>query len=494
MLLELLQTTNPDYDAETWRDYWALYEGGKAFRARVQRMLPRNGQEPDQVYQERLKIAHYRSYLGPIVDFFVAFLFTAQLAQRANVDGNPVDLDDWYGKWKEDCDGDGTDLTEFLRERTTRTLVDGSSWWLVDLPDDGAPPPQNRQEWAERALGNAKLRPINREQVLDWSIGPDKQLNWVLVYSQEEPRSSPTVSRNTILHRWWIYDRSTVELFEYVQDKGQPLDPKKDVPSAGIHRHGFDRVPLVELKVPIGLWVANRIESPQREHFGLSNANTWAIRRTCYAMPVFKLKDAQKPPRMGIGYYLMIGADEEMEWAAPPATSFEMIRAEVASQKDEIFRIIHQMAMGVENNAAAIGRSAQSKEEDSNATKVILTAYGACVRKAVEQTYQLISEGRDDGYDWSVEGMDKYDTANAVGLVQAVTQATLIDIPSPTWAKEVRTRVALATVPDVSQQIKDRIRAEIETNFVAESVSTPKEPEDEEPEEDDGGDGGDGGD
>src|SRR5690606_28681190 len=98
-------------------DYWALYEGGKAFRSRVTRMLPRNGQEPDQVYQERLKIAHYRSYLGPIVDYFVAFLFTAQLAQRANVDGKPVELDDWYGKWKEDCDGEGTDLTEFLRER-----------------------------------------------------------------------------------------------------------------------------------------------------------------------------------------------------------------------------------------------------------------------------------------------------------------------------------------------------------------------------------------
>ena len=66
--------------------------------------------------------------------------------------------------------------------------------------------------------------------------------------------------------------------------------------------------------------------------------------------------------------------------------------------------------------------------------------------------------------------MDKYDTADTVGLVQAVTQADMLDIPSPTWAKEVRTRVALALLPDISQQLKDEIREEIETNFVAESV------------------------
>lgn len=492
MQLELLNTTHEDFDAETWRDYWALYEGGKAFRKRCSRMLARNGQEPDQVYQERLKVAHYRSYLGPIVDYFVAFLFTAQLAQRAEIEGKAANADDWYGTWKEDCDGSGVDLVEFLRERTTRTLVDGSSWWVVELPDDGGRPAQNRQEWTDRALGDVRLRAINREQVLDWSVGEDKAFDWVMLYSQETPRPSPAVARDTILHRWWIYTRDTVELFEYRQQKHQPLDSKTEVASVGGPRpHGFHRVPLVELKIPTGLWVANRVESPQREHFSLSNAHTWAIRRTCYTMPVFKLKDRTKPPQMGTGYYIMIGTEEDMDWSAPPSTPFEMIRAEVASQKDEIFRIIHQMAMGVENNAAAVGRSAQSKVEDSNATKVILTAYGACVRKAVEQTYQLISEGREDGYEWSIEGMDKYDTADMVGLVQAVTQADLLDIPSPTFAREVRTRVALALLPDINQGLKDKIREEIEKNLPDEAVLTPELPDHDEPDADDRPDGDD---
>ena len=35
--------------------------------------------------------------------------------------------------------------------------------------------------------------------------------------------------------------------------------------------------------------VADRLESPQLEHFRLTSANDWSMRRTAYAMPVFKV-------------------------------------------------------------------------------------------------------------------------------------------------------------------------------------------------------------
>jgi hypothetical protein len=466
MQIELLNTKHPEYDAPTWEDYWALYAGGQEFRKRITRMLVRNSKEPDAVYQERIKIAHYRSYLGPIVDYFVSYMFTSQLTIRASIDGEPVEPDEWYATLKEDCDGTGKDLVDFLRDRLTRALVDGRAWWIVELPDDGGERPQSRKEWQDRHLGDVTLRAIDRSQLLDWGIGADGQMDWAIVYAQEHPRRSPTSERDTILHRWWLYDRENVELFEYLQKKGQPINPKTDVGSVGgPRRHGFTRVPLVDLSVPVGLWVANRIESPQREHFALSNAHTWAIRRTCYAMPVFKIKDAQQPPTFGTGYYIMIGTDEDVVWSAPPATPFEMISAEVKAQKDEIFRIIHQMSLGVENNASTIGRSGWSKREDAVSTTVILTAYGACIRESVEKMYQLISDGRSEPYAWSIEGMDKFSPSNALDFVQAVTQALTIDIPSPTWGKEVRGRVALALVPDASQGVKDTILNEIETNF-----------------------------
>ncbi len=487
MQVALLNTTNPAYDAEYWRDLWALYEGGQSFRARMQRMLVRNAQEPDAVYAERCKVAHYRDYLGPIVDYFVAFLFTAHLAYRAKREGTAVDPDEWYGLWKEDCDGCGTDLVEFLRERMTRALVEQKAYWIIEPQTDGGPAPQSRQEWADRGLGEMRLRAINREQILDKSKGEDGALDWIIVYGCETPRTLPTSPRDMILHRWWIYTRETVELFEYRQKQGEPIDAEAQATSiGGPQPHGFDRVPVVELSVPVGLWVANRVESPQREHFALSNAHTWLIRRTCYAMPIFRLTDREVPPKMGTGYYMMIGKDETMEWSSPEGTPFEMIRAEVASQKDEIFRIIHQMALGVENNAAAVGRSALSKHEDSNATKVILTAYGACVRKAVEQTYQFIGAARDDGIEWSIEGLDKYSTDDALQLVQAISQAIMLDIPSPTWHKEALTQAALVTMPGLDQQRKDDIRAEIEKNFVEETVlAAPPGPGKPKPGEDD---------
>ena len=52
--------------------------------------------------------------------------------------------------------------------------------------------------------------------------------------------------------------------------------------------------------------------------------------------------------------------------------------------KDEIYRVAQQMALGVENNAASVGRSAESKEVDSSSTETCLKAYASPVREAAE--------------------------------------------------------------------------------------------------------------
>ena len=75
MLISELNSTHASYDADTWGDYDALYEGGAKFRRRVARFLKQNPLEPAQVYSDRCSVAHYRSYLGPVVDYFAAFLF-----------------------------------------------------------------------------------------------------------------------------------------------------------------------------------------------------------------------------------------------------------------------------------------------------------------------------------------------------------------------------------------------------------------------------------
>ena len=275
---------------------------------------------------------------------------------------------------------------------------------------------KSKSEWREQGLGNAILKPIDREDVLDWYVDDNGAMRWVVIRSCDSFRPMPGATR-IVRTTWKIYDALNVTVYRFDRLENEPIDDSKEAVLVEQYPHGFGEIPLVTLQVPAGLWVANRIESPQREHFQLTNAQSWLIRKTCFATPVFNVEDSTRPPVMGAGYYTMIGVNEKMSWAAPPQSPFDSISKEVDSKRDEIYRIIHQMSLGVDNNASAIGRSVLSKVVDAGSTKVILSAYGSSVKPAVEETYELLSQGRGEAYEWSIEGLDKYDSADAGSLI-----------------------------------------------------------------------------
>jgi hypothetical protein len=123
------------------------------------------------------------------------------------------------------------------------------------------------------------------------------------------------------------------------------------------------------------------------------------------------------------------------------------------------------MAQGVNNNAAAVGRSGDSKAADAEATRVMLEAIGGYVRETIEQLYNMLSESRRDELVWSVNGLTGYSIVDVDGMLTAVSKAIDVGIPSETWGKEVRKRVALMLVPEADQPTRDAIVAEIEENY-----------------------------
>lgn len=476
MLRTTLQQTHDSYDADLWADYEALYAGGKKFFARIARFLPSNPQEPAAVHAARKREAHYRCYVGGIVDYFASFLFASALVLRAKRKGSKdaIDADPFYAAWKEDCDGQDNDVHLFLRLRVIEALNKRCAWWLVEMP---VPPEgmaaESLKEWKEQGRGNGKVRALSADQVLDWEVDDDGFLLWAIVLSVKVTRANPADKRETVVERYDVYDRENVERFELTYQKTKKPASNVDVASKGKHPHGFSRVPLVNVDVGDALWLTNRVASPQLEHFRLSCAMGWGIRRTCYAMPVINVEDQQKPPTMGAGYYVMIGLKETFNWAAPPSTPFAAIRETVKDEKDEIYRVVHQMAMGVDNNAAAVGRSAESKEIDSAAVKVVLDALGKIVRESVERTLSLLSEARGEDYDWAVSGLDDFANANLADLVASALGIQTLSLPSPTLHREWAKRLADAAVPDAEQSVKDTIAKELEENITDESVLNP---------------------
>jgi hypothetical protein len=482
--VELLDQKHPSYDADLWRKYDALYRGGAAFRRCIEDFLPRNEEELHGRYECRKREAPFRSYVGPIVDFFAAKLFGAALSIRAtsHETGKAIEPDPFYESFKEDCDRRGTDLVDFARSRLTQALVKGRAWFVASLPSDDGPEPVSRADWEMRRLGDAQLGELDNEQVFDWEADDSGALLWAVVHCQEMRRTLPTDSRTRITERWQVYDRATVSTYEISYDPAKEQRPQV-ASQVGQRKHGFDRVPLVcmgfvgtrGLRTKIrgtltalspsaveGLWLTNRIADSQVEHFRLAAAMSWNLKQTCYAMPVFHILSDEHMPVMGAGLGIVMGLEEKAAWLAPPTGHLDVLQQQLKDVREELYRIANQMAQGIDNNAAAIGRSGESKQVDADAAEVCLRVYGAIAKEAIEQAYDLIRSARgENDVCWSIEGLDQFNLGDLSTVVKAAAEVTVLNIPSPTLRKEMFRRVAGLMVPHAEQGTRAQIDAEI---------------------------------
>lgn len=464
MKIKELRATNPDYDEERWEELDALGKGGKLFHSKIHDFLPQNAVEPPQIYAQRVSQAHYHSYTGAITSLYVGWLFAADFALKPHVRGTSDAIenpDKFYGLFQENI-GDETTFSAFSRERFREALTVGKSHWLIELPPNNGDVPETKKDWDARGLGMATLKPVPISSMLDWEKDDNNQLKWCILHTQDQRRETWSGNRDTVVETWRCYDAENVTEFMISYPAGRPPSEEDDISPADVAPHGFKRVPIMTLCLPESLCIGEQTRDPQLEHFRLDNALSWLIRRTCYAQPVFNLADGDTIPTMGTGYGIALGVDDKFGWTSPPAAPFDILQKNVEAKRDEIFRVTHTMAQSVDNNAETVGRSADSKEIDAAATRIMLQEYGTHVAHAIEETYETISEARGESeYEWSVEGFSGYDTATVASLIANAKEARALGIPSQTFHRELSNKVANALFAGESQHIKDAVRVEI---------------------------------
>lgn len=467
-----LNQRHPSWDQNRHEDLEALYEGGEKIEARLTRFMPRWDLETDARYELRKKLVHYRNYLAAVIDYFAALLFAGKpQATARNEAGEPVaDPGEYYSDFRDDCDGAGKDLEQFFKELLTGAMVQKCAWFGIEHTSDEGRPAENAQEFEERKLGNCELFAIETCEAYDWECDDDGRFEWVLVHSVERKRTGLAGSRDQVVERWTHYLPDRVDVYRIVYDAKTPPSSETVVPLAADegYKHRFGAVPIFCMEMPSALWAANRLKTPQLAHFRASNAQTWSLSCSCYAMMLFQVEDPDEFSRatLGAGRGLVLQTEEKASWIAPPGEHFSAQDVEIKAQKDEIFRLAHQMALGVENNAAAIGRSAESKASDSEATRVILEAYGDIVVEAMERVYDVISAVRGDKFTWSVDGLGDFTGADIGGLLTSLESIDKIGgIPSVTWNHRMKTQLAETTMPDLDEQTKKTISEEIKASL-----------------------------
>lgn len=463
-----LNRAHADARLDALRRHQDLFEGGDAFRARVAEYLLQNDVEPSSVFRLRCKRAHYLNYCARIVRWFAAALFASPPSLRSE-----PEADDWYtSDLKEDADGAGTDLDVVLRDAFTRALVGGRAYVRIEAPAPGDAAPSSLADADRMGLRRMRVCPVPTECIRNWRRHRDGSFAWVLEHERREELEEIDDDAPTITETWtcWREDGTATRWqIAYKPDARPTADT--DVPEVDPPSNPTGCIPLVELRLPPELHLLGHIADAQLEHFRKRNALSWAVDRTCYAMPVFHLKDAKKPPPMGAGYYLMIGVDEKLDWPTPPSAPFEVVASMTRELVQEIHRVVEQMALAVDNNAAAaVGRSGDSKDADGRATQIVLPAFGVRVREFEEKILDLVSAARGDVVEWSVEGMDHFEAVDASTIVESALGADPLKIPSATHRRELFKSVSRAMLPHLRGDLRAQIDAEIDAGVNAEDT------------------------
>lgn len=518
-----LKQRHPDYDSQYWRRLRALYAGGKKLLADKQllrEIFPPHRDEHTTVYNERLKRAFYTPYAGEIVDHIVSALCSQPVTMTTEAEvGSTNEPDEWWAEFYKDVSpmgGEKMSIRELLKESMLTAQQCQRSWVLIDLPnvlnDDGTPTMfADRKAQEEAGALDAYVVPIEPESVVDWEEDETGSLEWVLIHVVDNKRDTLLSSREYITERWTYYDRAGWAQYELRREKGKTPKDTQVVPLVNEGAHTFGEVPLCRLELPDGLWTMAKLEGLAREHLNKRNGLAWGELQSLlpelyefqgpeesWGTPVSAAQqDATRATRQahGQGFVQQRGHQDKAEFIGPDTAPFTEARNSCNSLRDEMHRVTHQMALSVDNSAAALGRSADSKAQDQAATAVVLTELGKLVRAFAEEIYRIVSVARGEEFadEWQAQGMEEFDD---VGINEEVERALIIDqleLESPTFRRRHRfglMKLILgddATADDLEQieaELDMNIPDEWETESPAPPIPTVKfgEPEDEGPE------------
>lgn len=452
-----IEQEHPDYvtRARMWRRYRDLYAGGEQFREHAAEYLVRRHKEGMDVYQERLARVFYENYLGSIVDWYAATLVRREPV--LDLIGTDEPAKEFFSEFVGNCDQRGTSLTQFYKQLMIETLVCGKAFFVVDFPRiDGAPLTRADEDATGRS--RAYLMPYGAEEVINWSYDAKGELDWVVVrttWLKQDDVQSFGWKRET---RWIHYTRETFAVYEQ-----READQKKRIELVDSGRHGFagiGRVPVFEVKVTDGLWLANKTALLQLEHFNKSNALAWALTMGLFAMPVV-YSDKEWTQITGESYYIQLGPNDRFGWTEPTGNVFQIAAENLTRLKDEIYRVSYLMQQASE--AGGQPQSGLSQQWDFSVTQEILRSYGDTVKDSMRNLLNAVALARQDRLVVDVTGMDEFDITDFTTEVNDAQGLLAMKIQSPTLTRQIHKRVALKYLSDARQEMKTKISEEIDS-------------------------------
>jgi hypothetical protein len=451
-----LERRHPSLDVVGLKELRALADGGKCWRELIVTWLPRNAAEPDDVYADRCRRAVYHNYAGGIIGLLAAYLFAT--APNVDLPG------DYWTSFLANVDQEGTPWSRWWRLRFRDALIERVVLAWVNLPARGDSDVFNDRA-AELKSGalDAYIVPITAEDLRYWGQDRRGRLTWVLFRQQHIERPAVEADEVRVL-RWTYIDQTVIRRWEWraTKEKSEPSGEDDAVELPQI-QHNIGRLPVVRLQLPNELWAMEMLRDPAVAHLRARNDLTWSLHKTAHALMIIKRQWGGDDPVVGPGYYLPLERDDSVEWTEPAGNSTAILREDCADLREEIYRVVNQMALATDNASSRVAASGESKALDWQASAIVMSAYADLVKGAMREVISVVAAARGEAVEQvTVAGLDGWQSLSLAEFLEGSALAVDASKMSPTFRRVVAKRQAEQLLRDLDEETLDRIRAEID--------------------------------
>lgn len=471
--------------SEVWDQIGTLYEGGARIREAVMRggqFLVKNPKELPEVFATRQQRFSYTNLLGNVVGWYMSALYKQppQLIKKvAGVEGEaagklPQDAADFCAEFEKDCDRGGTSYNDFCKKVAEAALLYRRAYVLLDLPapersDDG---PVSLQEQKDKGLLNPFLVMYTPRNVINWECDAYGNLEWATIYVRAQEQEF--LQGQKVTDYWYYFDREQVAMYEREVTSSAPVNNTEGEELATLvpgypRPHALadqGRVPLFEVTLPEGLWLANRVFLPLINHLNQDNALDFGLMQA--NLPQLVIEDGdngayEEPVTISaVGYHHM-PHNGKMYYLEPAGIAYEASQARIDNLEERIYKACYLMDQARTNRSTPAAQSGVSKQQDKTPSRDALAGIGDVLRPAQQAIYGAVLSIAQLKVEPDVRGYDFSDRATAEDMA-LLEQATIVPVNSETFERELSKKNVRGALPDLNPETLQDIDDEIDAN------------------------------
>jgi len=448
------------YRHELVVDCEALYKGGEELEDRLSRFMPKPDLMSERTYQTVLSVSRvsYVNLFATVVNYYSSFLFGFPLIFKTPAE------DGFYQRFKDDCDGNGTKLHDYLQLSLVELLVGGMVATVIERREVPRTP-RNEAEADAMGAREVTVRRFGAREIFDFELDDRGQLLWIILGNTEYPRANPGDDGERRVERYWVHTRTQTEYYEVHVDRGGAVPGQNDLAPSKAVQNTTGRVPVELWLLHDGIWLGAQLRSPCVANYRSRTALSYHNNKTAFPVIVQKTEDTAAKPELG-DHGIRIGVKDEIDFLVPPSESRESLVEELKDTESKVFRTAN-LDFLVDSERNKPWRSASAKSQDTQTGHISLKSYGALIRDHAKRLLELVAIARGDKTDgFDVEGFEKLDDWDLQELSEIALTLASIDYSAlanfgETSQRELMARLIAQALPEASEELKQKIRDDL---------------------------------